>query len=129
MEVLEVGTDVMTLEEAKNSGAMALFDEKYKDDVRVVSVGEFSKELCGGTHVINSGEIGLFKIVSESGVAAGIRRIEAITGINAMKYMEEKQNLLKEACAILKCAEKDLVKKITQQNSELKRKGQRNYRA
>jgi len=122
MEVLEVGTDVMTLEEAKNSGAMALFDEKYKDDVRVVRVGEFSKELCGGTHVINSGEIGLFKIVSESGVAAGIRRIEAITGINAMKYMEEKQNLLKEACAILKCAEKDLVKKITQQNSELKEK-------
>jgi len=122
MEVLNVGTEVMTLEEAKNSGAMALFDDKYKDDVRVVSVGEFSKELCGGTHVINSGEIGLFKIVSESGVAAGIRRIEAITGINAMRHMEEKQNLLKEVCAMLKSSEKDIIKRISQLNSELKEK-------
>ena len=122
MEVFTVGTDLMTLEEAKNSGAMALFDDKYGDKVRVVSVGEFSKELCGGTHVNNSGEIGLFKIISETGVAAGVRRIEAVTGINAIRYMEEKQKLLKEACSVLKCSEKDVLKKIVSQGSEIKEK-------
>ncbi|MCF0148361.1 MAG: alanine--tRNA ligase, partial [Clostridium sp.] len=122
MEVFNVNTDLMTLDEARNSGAMALFDDKYGDKVRVVSVGEFSKELCGGTHVHNSGEIGLFKIISEAGVAAGIRRIEAVTGINAIKYMEEKQRLLKEACSVLKCSEKDVLKKIASQGSEIKEK-------
>ena len=122
MEVFTVGTDLMTLEEAKNSGAMALFDDKYGDKVRVVSVGEFSKELCGGTHVHNSGEIGLFKIISEAGVAAGVRRIEAVTGINAIRYMEDKQRLLKEACSVLKCSEKDVLKKITSQGAEIKEK-------
>ncbi len=122
MEVFNVDTDLMTLDEARNSGAMALFDDKYGDKVRVVSVGEFSKELCGGTHVHNSGEIGLFKIISEAGVAAGIRRIEAVTGINAIKYMEEKQRLLKEACSVLKCSEKDVIKKIASQGSEIKEK-------
>lgn len=122
MEVFEVGTNLMTLDEAKESGAMALFDDKYGDKVRVVSVGEFSKELCGGTHVNNSGEIGLFKIVSETGVAAGIRRIEAVTGLNAIKYMEEKQRLLKEACGALKCSEKDILKKIASQGVEIKEK-------
>ncbi|MDD6795459.1 MAG: alanine--tRNA ligase, partial [Clostridiaceae bacterium] len=97
MEVYNVETKLMTIEEAKNSGAVALFDDKYGDKVRVVCVGEFSKELCGGTHVTNSGEIGLFKILTESGVAAGIRRIEAVTGFNAMKYIEEKQKTLKDA--------------------------------
>ena len=122
MEVFNVETKLMTLEEAKETGAMALFDDKYGDKVRVVCVGEFSKELCGGTHVKNSGEIGLFKIIGESGVAAGTRRIEAITGFNAIKYVEEKQNLLKDACHALKCAEKDVLNRIAAQGAEIKEK-------
>ncbi|SDP28079.1 alanine--tRNA ligase [Clostridium gasigenes] len=122
MGVFGVNTNLMTIEEAKNSGAMALFDDKYGDKVRVVSIGEFSKELCGGTHVKNAGEIGLFKIVGESGVAAGMRRIEAVTALNAMKYMEEKEKTLKEACNVLKCTEKDILKKIVSQSTEIKEK-------
>ena len=122
MEVFKVETKLMTLDEAKECGAMALFDDKYGEKVRVVSVGEFSVELCGGTHVCNAGEIGLFKIVGESGVAAGIRRIEAVTGFGAIKFMEEKQKTLKEACEALRCTEKDILKKISSQNSELKEK-------
>ncbi len=122
MEVDSVCTKLMTIDEAKASGATALFDEKYGDKVRVVAAGEFSKELCGGTHVGNVGEIGFFKIISETGVAAGIRRIEALTGRNAIRYMEEKQRLLKEACATLKCNEKDILKKIASQGTELKEK-------
>lgn len=122
MEVYKVNTDVMSLEEAKKSGAMALFDEKYKDEVRVVSVGDFSKELCGGTHVSNSGQIGLLKIISETGVAAGIRRIEAVTGANALNFVNEKSMLLKEASSILKCSEKEITLKIKNQFSELKEK-------
>ena len=122
MEVFEVNTTLMTIEEAKNSGAMALFDDKYGDKVRVVNVGKFSKELCGGTHVVNAGEIGLFKIVGETGVAAGIRRIEAVTAFNAIKYMVEKERTLKEACNVLKCTEKDVIKKIAAQSTEIKEK-------
>lgn len=122
MEVYSVDTNLMTIEEAKESGAMALFDDKYGEKVRVVEVGEFSKELCGGTHVKNSGEIGLFKIISEAGVAAGIRRIEGFTGFNAIKFIEDKQKLLKDACVSLKCSEKDLVSKIAAQGNELKEK-------
>ena len=122
MEVANVETNLMTIEEAKQSGATALFDEKYGDKVRVVAAGEFSKELCGGTHVSNVGEIGLFKIVAETGVAAGIRRIEAVTGIQAIKFMEDKQRLLRDACAGLKCTEKDILKKISSQNAEIKEK-------
>lgn len=122
MEVYDVETNLMTLDEAKESGAMALFDDKYGDKVRVVSVGEFSKELCGGTHVRNSGEIGLFKILGEAGVAAGIRRIEAVTGFNAIKFVEEKENILKDACHALKCNDKDIINKIAAQNSEIKEK-------
>ncbi|MDD7793322.1 alanine--tRNA ligase [Clostridium sp. 'White wine YQ'] len=122
MEVFEVNTNLMTIEEAKESGAMALFDDKYGNEVRVVSIGEFSKELCGGTHVRNSGEIGLFKILSEAGVAAGVRRIEALTGFNALKFVEDKNNLLRETASILKCNEKDITTKINTLSHELKEK-------
>lgn len=122
MQVYRVDTDLMTLEEAKEKGAMALFDDKYGDKVRVVSVGDYSMELCGGTHVLNSGEIGLFKIINEAGVAAGTRRIEALTGFAAIKYVEEKQRMLKEACAALKCNEKEILNKITTQTVEIKEK-------
>ncbi|GIM27919.1 alanine--tRNA ligase [Clostridium polyendosporum] len=122
MEVYQVVTDVMSIDEAKNSGAVALFDDKYNEEVRVVSIGEFSKELCGGTHIKNSGQIGLFKIISESGVAAGIRRIEALTGFNAIKFVENKNTVLKEAASALKCNEKDVLRKITAQALEVKDK-------
>jgi alanyl-tRNA synthetase len=122
MKVYNVSTNIMTIDEAKQSGAIALFDEKYKDEVRVVSVGDYSKELCGGTHVRNSGEIGIFKIVSEAGVAAGVRRIEAVSGFNALSFIEEKSNQLKEAASALKCSEKEVLNKINSQVSELKEK-------
>ena len=83
---------------------------------------DFSIELCGGTHVSNSGEIGLFKIIAETGVAAGVRRIEALTGFNAINYVEDKQKLLKDACATLKCSEKEITNRISQQFHELKNK-------
>ena len=122
LQSLDIECEVMGINEAKEKGAMALFGEKYGNEVRVVSMGDYSIELCGGTHVSNVGEIGLFKIVSETGVAAGIRRIEALTGRAAIKYMEEKQRLLKEACAALKCTEKDVLKKISTQGAEIKEK-------
>jgi len=122
MKVYNVATNVMSIDEAKASGAVALFDDKYKEDVRVVSVGDYSKELCGGTHVKNSGEIGLFKILSETGVAAGIRRIEAITGVKSVKYLEEKNNFLKEISSVLKCGEKDILNKLTSVVTTLKDK-------
>ncbi|SFA77530.1 alanine--tRNA ligase [Clostridium frigidicarnis] len=122
MEVFDVVTNVMSIEEAKKCGAIALFEDKYKEAVRVVSVGEFSKELCGGTHVRNSGQIGLFKIVSEAGVAAGTRRIEAVTGTGAIKFIENKNEMLKDVSKVLKCTEKDLIEKINQNISLLKEK-------
>ncbi|WP_297519552.1 alanine--tRNA ligase [uncultured Clostridium sp.] len=122
MNVNNVLTKEMTIAEAKNSGATCLFDEKYGEKVRVVSVGEFSMELCGGIHVSNAGEIGLFKIVSESGVAAGVRRIEAVTGMEALRYIEAKSEVLKKASKALKCAEKDILVKLDIQAHELKEK-------
>ncbi|MBC2478654.1 alanine--tRNA ligase-related protein, partial [Clostridium beijerinckii] len=90
--VTTVVTKVMDLQEAKNSGAIGIFDDKYSDKVRVVMAGEYSKELCGGTHIDNTGKIGLFKIISESGIAAGTRRIEAVVGKEAYKLVNEKKD-------------------------------------
>jgi alanyl-tRNA synthetase len=122
MEAAAVETEELSIEAAREKGAVALFDEKYGDVVRVVTVGEFSMELCGGTHVGNSGEIGLFKITSESGVAAGIRRIEAITGFNAIKFLNEKLTTLKDIANTLKCSPKELVNKSHAVVQELKEK-------
>lgn len=113
-------TDIMSTDEAKKSGAMALFGEKYGETVRVVSMGDFSKELCGGTHVKNTYEIGSFKILSESGIAAGVRRIEAVTGSNVITYFEELEHILNESAKTAKCSINDLVNKISSMQSELK---------
>ncbi|QSZ26549.1 alanine--tRNA ligase [Aceticella autotrophica] len=117
---IDVAVEVMTYEEALKNGAMALFTEKYGDAVRVVKINNYSKELCGGTHVKNTGFIGLIKIISESGVAAGTRRIEAVTGRNAIKYINEKELILDTAAEILKVPKKDIIIKIEQLNQNLK---------
>lgn len=119
-EGLSVDTAVMSIDEAKNSGAMALFGEKYGETVRVVSMGDFSKELCGGTHVKNTADIANFKIISESGVAAGVRRIEAYTGANVIKYYEKKEEELNAAAIAAKTTPSELVKKIEAMTKQLK---------
>jgi alanyl-tRNA synthetase len=105
-------TEVMDYEGAVAAGAMALFGEKYEKDVRVLRIGDFSMELCGGTHVARSGDIGFFKITSESGVAAGVRRIEAITGEAAVEYVEQNDALLKDVAALLRGSREDLREKV-----------------
>ena len=117
---LAVMTQIMSLEEAKKSGAMALFGEKYSDEVRVVSMGDFSRELCGGTHVSNTGVISLFKIVSESGIAAGVRRIEALTGNGVLAYYKEMETRLFAAASLLKTSPAELTDKIAHLQAELK---------
>ena len=104
LDALCVTVAEMPIEEAKKSGAMALFGEKYGNTVRVVKMGDFSTELCGGTHVSNTAHLGLFKIISESSVAAGVRRIEAVTGFGVMKLIEEKQNIIDDCAKSLKLA-------------------------
>lgn len=113
-------TQVMNIEEAKASGAMALFGEKYEEDVRVVSMGEFSKELCGGTHVANTGNITTFKIVSEAGVAAGVRRIEALTGEGVFAYYKDIEKTLAEAAKAAKSTPANLVEKIEHMLADMK---------
>lgn len=117
---LTVVTQVMSIEEAKKTGAMALFGEKYGEEVRVVKMGDFSTELCGGTHVGNTAEVRLFKIVSESGVAAGVRRIEALTGNGVLKYYNDMETRLQEAAEIVKTAPAELTSKLTRLMAELK---------
>lgn len=120
MQALPVETKIMSLEEAKKTGAMALFGEKYGESVRVVQMGDFSTELCGGTHVANTASILLFKIVSESGVAAGVRRIEALTGNGVLKYYADMENVLHEAAATVKATPAELVKKLEHMMIEMK---------
>lgn len=117
---LPVKTDIMSLEDAKKTGAMALFGEKYGDEVRVVSMGEFSRELCGGTHVSNTAQIATFKIVSESGIAAGVRRIEALTGDGVFDYYKKEEQELHEAAKLLKTTPAGILEKITALQAELK---------
>ncbi|QBQ62774.1 alanine--tRNA ligase [Actinobacillus indolicus] len=120
-ENIVVTTEVMDLESAKQKGAMALFGEKYGDRVRVVDMTTFSVELCGGTHVKQTGEIGLFKVVSEGAVAAGVRRIEAVTGENAIGLLHQQQQILNQSAELLKADTASLVEKIQQLQEKSKK--------
>ena len=119
-ENLSVTTEVMGVEDAKKSGAIALFGEKYGADVRVVSMGDCSKELCGGTHVKSTGEIMNFKILSENGIAAGVRRIEALTGSNVNDYYNKLEEELEKAASLMKVTPATLLERLEKVNNELK---------
>ncbi len=119
-EGLPVTTDIMGIEEARKSGAMALFGEKYGDTVRVVSMGDFSKELCGGTHVHNTADIAAVKILSESGVAAGVRRVEALTGANVLEYYRDVESRLNEAARAAKTEPEHLAERIAHMQEQIK---------
>ncbi|NQY26512.1 MAG: alanine--tRNA ligase [Piscirickettsiaceae bacterium] len=109
-----IETNIMNLDDAKASGAMALFGEKYEEDVRVLSMGDFSTELCGGTHANRTGDIGLIKITSEAGIASGVRRIEAVTGENALKYIDKNQSRLEEISTLIKATPDNVQEKVSQ---------------
>ena len=117
-----VKTDVLSMEEAKKTGATALFDEKYEEMVRVVSVGDFSKELCGGTHIDETAKIGMFKIISEGSIASGVRRIEAITGRAAINYLQELDKLTDELSISMKTTKDELISKVNLLKKEAKDK-------
>lgn len=119
-ENIPVVTEVMNIGEARKTGAMALFGEKYGEEVRVVKMGDFSVELCGGTHVANTGSIGSFKILSENGVAAGVRRIEALTGNGVLQYYKNLENIIQEAAKTVKATPGNLVEKCGHLMAELK---------
>jgi alanyl-tRNA synthetase len=114
--------ELLTLKEAKKSGATALFDEKYKDTVRIVKIGDFSKELCGGIHVDETAKIGMFKILSESSIASGVRRIEAVTGKAALNYLNELSDLVDEISTSLKTTKDELSNRVNNIKIELKEK-------
>jgi alanyl-tRNA synthetase len=117
-----VKTRVLSLEEGLKAGAVAIFEEKYSEKVRMVSVEDFSRELCGGVHVHHTGEIGLFKIISESSIAAGMRRIEALTGIEAVKYIQETEDILSDAQRMVSSSRKTLLTQIEKMKDSLKDK-------
>ncbi len=119
-DAIDVETSVVSLDESKKMGATGLFEDKYGDLVRVVQVGDFSMELCGGTHVKNTSEVGLFKIVQETGIAAGVRRIEALTGRNTYKYLNENEDELDKLSDAFKAKKEDLLVKAEQTINELK---------
>ena len=119
-EYLPIKMEEMPIKDAKKLGAMAIFGEKYGDIVRVVSMGDYSVEFCGGTHIDNTGKVGGFKIVSESGIAAGVRRIEAITGSNVIKYLAGKEATINAVASTLKSTESDLGRKAAQVMTDLK---------
>jgi alanyl-tRNA synthetase len=117
---LAVQTDIMSLEDAKKTGAAALFGEKYGEIVRVVSMGDFSKELCGGTHVKNTSDIKAFKLLSEGGVAAGVRRIEALTGDNVLDYYRNLESEFNAAAKVVKSTPANLAERLEHLTAELK---------
>jgi alanyl-tRNA synthetase len=125
-ENIRVKTELTTLEQGLKEGAVAIFEEKYGEEVRMVTIDEFSKELCGGVHVRTTGEIGLFKIVSESSVAAGMRRIEALTGEEALNYVQENENLLDEIQVTLNTSKRELLHQIDKMKDSLREKEKKN---
>jgi alanyl-tRNA synthetase len=120
METAPVATQVMPISEAKKLGAMALFGEKYGDAVRVVSMADFSRELCGGCHVPNTGAIGPFRIIREESVAAGVRRLIAFTGPKAFAYQRDQERLLRESAGLLRAPPAELPKRIEALQKEIK---------
>lgn len=112
LDSIDVNAIETSLEDAKKMGATALFDEKYGEKVRLIKIGDYSKELCGGTHVVNTSQMGLFKIISESGIASGVRRIEALTGEKVYEYIREANDSLEKLSKILKTNKKDIIDKV-----------------
>jgi len=120
LTMADVTVQQMAIEEARKEGAIALFSEKYGDVVRVVKMGDISTEFCAGTHVQNTAQIGLFKIISETSVSAGVRRIEAVTGLKVLEYLKEKENVLVQVAETLKTNEKEIAVKAASLVNEIK---------